>query len=260
METEEQVRQSVGMDPEQQRSPELPAAAIQPLAQEVPTAASVTAGATGLAWWDAAKYEWRRAGSGNTYLAAQAVYVADVLDRGDHYLATIAGRLGKDDYKAFDDKVEHVVADIQLEDAYDTTGVEGQGLRRYYLNRLILARKICGATACSAEHRTINEMSRKDGDVEKMQGDSEGYYAADVEKRESWGLKAVRLEYICKGIADGDVIPIDEAEFSQLLAKRITSSLGDDAFEQGRKLRRPPQQAQNGAAKPTREELLAMTA
>ncbi len=259
----EHARISVGMEANQPPSPELPAAPVQPLATEQPSAPSVS-GSTALAWWHAMKYEWKRSARGNQYLAPQESYVADVLDRADVYTTRITARLTKDDFAEFDAAVVSVQESIQNEDAYDMTGTEGHGLRRYYLGRLVLARKICGTTAVSAEHRTINEMSRRDGDVVKMQADSEGYYAADIEKRESWGQKAVRLEYIVKAIADGEVIPTDTTALNELISKRITNGknigLGDEAFELGKTLQRPPQAVVANIAAPSREELLAMTA
>jgi len=258
---EDQARASVGMALPSTPSPELRPTPVQPLATGQPSEPSVVAGVTGLAWWDAMKYYWRKSASGGSHLAPQDVFVADVLDRTDHYMTTIAATLGDPDYKEFDDKAKITISDIQSEDAVDTSGVEGNAVRRYWLGRLVIARKICGASAVSAEHRTINELSRETGDVDKMQGDSEGYYASDVEKRERWGFKAVRLEFIVKAIADGEIIPKDEAAFTQLLATRIQRSLYDDAVERGNKLKRPvPKMAAGQAAGPSREELLAMTA
>lgn len=256
------TRASVGMGVQQPPSPELPVAAIQPLATATPTAPSVVAGTTGLAWWDANKYYWRQNASGNgAHLAPQDSFVADVLDRTDVYMQAIAREFGEDDYKEFTATAELRVQMIQNEDAVDTSGVEGNAERRNILNRLIIARKICGASAVSAEHRVINELSRETGDVEKLKADSEGYYQADVDKRERWGFKAIRLEFIAKHIADGEIIPKDEAAFAALLAKRIQRSLYDDAVERGNKLKRPQQQANAATSlKPSREELLALTA
>ena len=239
---------------------EMPAVPVQPLATQAPAEPSVQAGATGLAWWDAMKYYWRKSANGGSHLAPQDSFVSDVLDRTDHYMTTIAKDLGEDDYAEFNTTAELHKQLIQAEDAVDTSGVEGNSARRNVLNRLIIARKICGASAVSAEHRVTNELSRETGDVEKLKGDSEGFYASDVEKRERWGFKAIRLEFIAKAIADGEVIPTDEAAFAQLLATRIQRSLYDDAVERGNKLKRPAQQQAASTNKPSREELLAMTA
>lgn len=241
---------------------EVPAAPVQPLATGTPSEPSVVPGSTALAWWDAPKFYWRRNASGNgCHLAPQDSYVNDVLDRTDHYMTTLAKLLGKDEYAEFDEAAQLRLQLIQTEDAFDTSGVEGNSVRREVLNRLIIARKICGASAVSAEHRVINELGRENGDVEKLKADPEGFYASDVEKRERWGNKAIRLEYIAKAIADGEVIPKDDRAFAELLAKRIQRSLYDDAVEHGNKLKRPQQQAAatpgNG---PSKEELLAMTA
>jgi len=239
---------------------EIPNAPAQPLATAIPQEPSVPAGATGLAWWDAMKYYWRKSANGGSHLAPQDSYVSDVLDRTDHYMTTIARNLGEDDYAEFASTAEIHKELIQAEDAVDTSGVEGNSARRNVLNRLIIARKICGASAVSAEHRVTNELSRETGDVEKLKSDSEGFYASDVEKRERWGFKAIRLEFIAKAIADGEIIPTDESAFAQLLAKRISRSLYDDAVERGNKLKRPAQAAAANTSKPSREELLAMTA
>jgi hypothetical protein len=260
MDNQELARVSAGLPVTQPPSPELPVAPIQPLAVGSAPEPSVAAGATGLAWWDGMKYFWKRSASGGTHLAPQDSYVSDVLDRTDHYMTTIARELGEDDYAEFAATADLRKQMIQNEDAVDTSGVEGNAERRNVLNRLAIARKICGASAVSAEHRVTNEIGRDNGDVEKLKADSEGFFASDVEKRERWGFKAIRLEFVAKAIADGEIIPTDDTAFAQLLAKRIGRSLYDDAVERGNKLKRPQQQAAASSTKPTREELLAMTA
>lgn len=259
---EEQARASVGMELPSTPSPELSmgAAPVQPLATGTAAEPSVQAGTTGLAWWDGMKYYWRKSANGGSHLAPQDAFIADVLDRCDHYMAVIAKPLSKEDLAEFKSAGDLRVQMVQSEDAVDTSGVEGNAVRRDVLKRLIIARKICGASAISAEHRVTNELSRENGDVEKLKGDSEGFYASDVEKRERWGFKAVRLEFIAKMIADGEIIPKDATAFAQLLAKRIGRSLYDDAVERGNKLKRPAPAAAASANKPTREALLAMTA
>jgi len=206
------------------------------------------------------KYFWKRSASGGTHLAPQDSFIEDVLDRTDHYMTTIARELGEDDYAEFAAIADQRKQIIESEDAVDTSGIEGNAERRNILNRLVIARKICGASAVSAEHRVTNELSRPDGDVEKLKADSEGFFASDIEKRERWGFKAIRLEYVAKAIADGEIIPHEDTAFAQLLAKRIGRSLYDDAVERGNKLKRPQQQAGPSESKPSREELLAMTA
>jgi len=249
-----------GMVEQLQGHGEIPAAPAQPLATQTPTQPSVQSGTTGLAWWDANKYYWRKSANGGTHLAPQDSFVEDVLDRTDHYMTTIAKSLSEDEYGEFQATADLRKQMIESEDAFDTSGVEGNSIRREVLNRLIIARKICGASAVSAEHRVTNELSRETGDVEKLIGDSEGFYASDIEKRERWGQKAVRLEFIAKAVADGEVIPTDEKAFSELLANRIKRSLYDDAVERGNKLKRPAQQQATSSKKPSREELLALTA
>lgn len=225
-----------------------------------PTPSLPTSGPAGLAWWDAMKYFWKRSASGGYHLAPSEEYVSDVLDRTDYYMTTVAKELGKDDYAEFEATAKLRVKVIAAEDAVDTSGIEGNAARREILNRLIIARKLTGAMAVSAEHRTIHELSIDNGDVEKMQSDPNGFYASDLEKRERWGFKACRLEFIAKAIADGEVIPKDETEFATLLATRIGRSLYDDAVERGNKLKRPAQQTTSPEKKPSREEILAMTA
>jgi len=225
-----------------------------------PTPSLPTSGPTGLAWWDGMKYYWRKSASGGYHLAPSEEYVSDVLDRTDYYMTTVAKELGKDDYAEFEATAKLRAKLITAEDAVDTSGIEGNAARREILNRLIIARKLTGASAVSAEHRTIHELSIDNGDVEKMQNDPSGFYASDLEKRERWGFKACRLEFIAKAIADGEIIPKDEEQFATLLATRIGRSLYDDAVERGNKLKRPAQQATAGKDKPSREELLALTA
>lgn len=232
----------------------------QPLATGQSPSPSVAAGPAGLAWWDDMKYYWRRSASGGFHLAPQDVFVSDVLDRTDHYMTVIAKNLGDDDYAEFGASAKLRLQVIQSEDAVDTSGIEGNDIRRHVLKRLVIARKICGVSAVSAEHRVSFELSKETGNVEALKEDPKGFYLADIEKRERWGFKAVRLEYIAKAIADGEVIPKADKAFSELLASRIQRSLYDDAVEHGNKLKRPAQQRPATATKPSREELLALTA
>ena len=258
---DQQDRASASMGLPESQSPELPTERAQPLATERPSEPSVVAGTTGLAWWDADKYYWRgNAGGRGAHLAPQDSFIADVFDRADHYMSVITKDLGKDDYTEFETTAQLHTELIQAEDAVDTSGVEGNAARRNVLNRLIIARKICGASAVSAEQRVMHELSLQNGDVEKLKGDSEGFYQSDIEKRERWGFKAIRLEFIAKHIADGEIIPTDTAKFAELIGNRIKRSLYDDAVERGNKLKRPVPQTTLAGDKPSREELLAMTA
>ena len=225
-----------------------------------PSPSLATTGPTGLAWWDAMKSYWKKSANGGYHLAPSEEYIDDVLDRTDLYMTTIAKELGKDDYAEFQATADLRISTIQQEDAVDTAGVEGNAERRNVLNRLIIARKICGASAVSMEHRTRHEHSLPNGDVAAMQADKKGYYASDKEKRERWGFKACRLEYVVKAIADGEIIPKDETQFATLLATRISRSLYDDSVEKGNKLKRPQQPAADPSKKLSKEELLAMTA
>ena len=228
MTNNEQALASVGAGLPQSPSPELPTEPVQPLATERPNEPSVVAGTTGLAWWDSMKYYWRNNASGRgAHLAPQDSFIDDVIDRADHYMTVIAKDLGKDDYAEFEAFAELHTQLIQSENAVDTSGVEGNAARRNVLNRLIIARKICGASAVSAENRVTNELSRETGDVEKLKGDSQGFFQSDIEKRERWGFKAVRLEFVAKAIADGDVIATDEKAFAELLANRAVTRFAE---------------------------------
>ena len=232
----------------------------RPLAIETPAEPSVTTAPTSLAWWDDMKYYWKQNARGNgCHLSPQDSYVDDVLDRADLYMVNIAKNLGDNDYTLFEEAALTRKELIELEDAYDTSGIEGNAVRREVLNRLIIARKICGVSAVSAEHRVAHEHAMPNGNVEKMKEDPKGFFASDVEKRERWGLKAIRLEYICKAIADGEVIPKDEKAFAALLAKRIEGALRTDAVDRGNQLKSPTPKT-TPAKVLSSEELLALTA
>jgi hypothetical protein len=236
----------------------------QPLATETVSEPSVLSGATALAWWDSMKYFWKKSARGGCHLAPQDNYTADVLDRASHYMTQIENTLDPDkgdDFREFEAAAKLRKELIQTEDGADTSGVEGNAVRREVLNRLLIAIKICGASAVSAEHRVMNELSRANGDVDKMKEDPKGFYTSDCEKRERWGYKAVRLLYITKAIADGEVIPKDEASLMELISARVSRALYSDAVEKGNKLKAPaPKPVANSGTGPTREELLALTA
>ena len=239
--------------------------AASQLAAITPSEPSVQTSAPGLAPWDIEKYYWRQNASGNgAHLAPQDSYLADVLDRCDLYMQSIAKKLSDDDFIAFGVSADLRASVVQDEDALDTSGIEGNDIRRTVLKRLIIARKICGASAVSAEHRVQQAMNagRSESEIETMKADSSatGWYAADIEKRERWGFKAVRLEFIAKALSDGDVIPNVEAAFAELLAKRIRSGLYDDAVERGNTLKKPTPRAKPGVAVLTREQKIALTA
>ena len=224
---------------------------------------STPAGTVALAWWDASKYFWRRSASGGYHLAPLDDYVRDVLDRGDHYISDAAKDFSAEnsgDLDLANSELAAVKTILESRNAFDSSGIEAQSKLREYINRAVIARKIAGASAVSAEHRVINEMSKPDGNVDDLKNDANGFYQSDIEKRDRWASKACYYEYIASQLADGEIIPTDGKAFAELLAKRIQRSLYDDAVDRGNRLKRPPQGTQQTGAKLSREERLALTA
>ena len=220
-------------------------------------------GQPALAWWDLTKYFWKRSASGGYHLAPLDDYVADVLDRGDHYIGLVAKEFVDKNSGDLDSaKAELAAAKkiMQTRTGIFTDGVETQAFVRMYLQRAVIARKIAGASAVSAEHRVQNEAGRPNGNVDVMKDDKQGFYASDVEKRERWALRACYYEFIATQLADGEVIPVDAKPFAQLLATRISRSLYDDAVERGNRIKRPNQGQTDPGKKLSRDELLALTA
>jgi len=220
-------------------------------------------GMPSLAWWDNTKYFWKRSASGGYHLAPLTDYVADVLDRSDHYIGLIAKEFSSKnsgDLASAQSELKNVKSIMQTRTAIFQDGVETQALIRTYLQRAIIARKICGASAVSAEHRVQNEAAKPDGNVQALKDDEKGFYQSDVEKRERWAFRACYYEFIASQIADGEVIPVDAKPFAELLATRIGRSLYDDAVERGNRIKRPNQGQADPGKKLSREELLAMTA
>ena len=256
--------ENTAMQDQPQGHDETGATATRPMVGSNEAASSPTPstppGTIALAWWDAMKYFWRKSASGGYHLAPQDDFVSDVLDRSKVYTAKTHDEYSEDDFKALDAELELIQQRIQSRNARNTSGIEGQRILRDELNRTVIALKIAGASAVSAEHRTINELGKPDGNVEAMQSDTNGYYQADLEKRQRWAEVAVDQYYFITNLADGDVIPKDQAALDELLAKRIRNSLYDDAVERGNRLKRPAPGTQQSGNKPSREELLAMTA
>lgn len=221
---------------------------------------SVPAGTIALAWWDSMKYYWRKSSTGGYHLAPQDEFISDVLDRSDHYISAAASKLEKDDFVAYDRFVACKQNEIEELNAMFQDGVEGLSVLRNLLARAVISRKIAGASAVSAEHRVINELNKPDGNVEALKDDANGFFQSDCEKRERWAEKASLYEYAVAKLADGDVIPNDAKAFAELLAKRVRNSLYDDAVERGNRLKRPTPAAQASGDKPSKAELLALTA
>lgn len=225
--------------------------------------ASTPPGTVALAWWDSMKYFWRKSASGGFHLAPQEDYVADVLDRGDHYIGVAAKEFSaknSGDIESANSELKDVKSIMQTRTAIFQDGIETQALIRTYLQRAVIARKIAGASAVSAEHRVMNELNKVDGNVDVLKDDAKGFYASDIEKRDRWAHKACYFEYIASQIADGEVIPTDAKAFAEILAKRINRSLYDDAVERGNRIKRPEQGQTSDGKKLTRDELLALTA
>ena len=231
-------------------------AAAQPLPSQ-------PAGTVSLAWWDSMKYFWKRSAAGGFHLAPLEDYVADVIDRGDHYISAAAKAFVDDKSGDLDQANEELAAArtiLQTRDAIFQDGVEGQAFVRAYLARAVIARKIAGASAISAEHRVMNELNRPEGNVDALKDDTNGFYQSDIEKRDRWAHKACYYEYLASQLAEGEVIPQDGKAFAELLAKRIGRSLYDDAVERGNRLKRPDPGAASSGKKMSREEMLALTA
>lgn len=226
-------------------------------------APSTPKGTTALAWWDSMKYFWRKSASGGFHLAPLEDYVADVLDRGDHYISVAAKDFtdkNSGDMESAKSELKDVKSIMQTRTAIFQDGIETQALIRTYLQRAVIARKIAGASAVSSEHRVQFELSKSDGNVDTLKNDAAGYYASDIEKRDRWAHKACYYEFIASQIADGEVIPTDGKAFAELLAKRIDRSLYDDAVERGNRIKRPNTGQPAAGKKLSREELLALTA
>lgn len=220
-------------------------------------------GMAALAWWDSMKYFWKRSASGSFHLAPLQDYINDVLDRGDHYISSAAKDFSdkkSGDLAQANDELTAARAIMQTRTAIFQDGVETQAFIRMYLQRAVIARKIAGASAVSAEHRVTNELNRTEGNVETLKNDASGFYQADIEKRDRWSHKACYYEFIAAQLADGEVIPTDGKAFAELLATRISRSLYDDAVERGNRLKRPNTGVATGGKKLSREELLALTA
>ncbi len=246
---------------------EIPEAPVQPMAAGTPDEPSVTASAAtpALQWWDAMKYEWRRSSRGGYHLAPQKVYVDDVMDRADHYITAASKKFMAEDSQDLDLVTDELAAAreiMQSRAAFDSSGVETQAFLREYLNRAVIARKVCGTNAVSAEHRVLNELARgENGDVQGMKDDPKGFYASDVEKRERWAFKACYYEYLCVQLADDDIIPTSPDAFAQELSKRISRSIYDDAVDRGNRIKRPVNPTATGNNKQlTKDEILALTA
>ncbi len=230
-------------------------------AQEQAQTAQKSAGIAALPWWDEMKYYWRRSKSGGFHLAPQDSYVDDVLHRADYFMASHATHeLSDTDFEEFEQAAQAYISIIQDEDARDTAGTAGHAVRRFLLGRLVIARKITGSMQVSAEHRVEHETNSPTGDVEALKNDPKGYYQSDIDKRNRWVDEACKREYIVKAVADGEVIPTDPKLFAELVAKRVKSSIYDDAVEKGRGYLYPATQKQETNRELTLEEKLALTA
>lgn len=215
-------------------------------------------GTTALAWWDDMKYYWRRNSNGNGFhLAPQDNYVDDVIVEGDVEIS----RAAKDflDEKSNDldlakAELASVLEIIETRDAFDTSGIESAAvIRSLYRDRIILARKICGATAVSANHRLQNAAATN-GDIQAVQ-DSD-MYKNDLENCHRWAFKACYYEWIASQLPKNDVI----TDLPKMIAAGVKNALYDDAVDRGNRLKRPAPASQPNANKLSPEELRQLRA
>lgn len=197
---------------------------------------SVESSGVSLPWYLDMKYFWKKNRSGNgSHLAPQEVFVNDVITEGDRVILLASKDFTdkkSNDMKLVKDELEAAKMIIETRNAFDTSSVEGQNLLRMYLQRVILARKIAGASEVSAQHRVINATFTGQ-DIERVK--ESDYFKSDLENRDRWAFKACYYEFIARELADGDII--------KDLSAQITSGVGrllyDDAIQATNRLRNP---------------------
>jgi hypothetical protein len=218
---------------------------------------SVTAGPTNLAWWDDMKYFWKRNTRNNGFhLAPQADYLDSVLVEGDFEIQQAAKHfMGKnsDDLKAAKAEAKAANEIIQVRTGFDTSGVETNDVYRFYRNRAIIARKIVGSSAVSANHR-LEHANNTTGDVDAVKKTT--YFQSDLENCRRWAFKACYYEYIISQLPENEII----RDLPTILAKGVRSQIYDDAVEKGNKLKAPAPAKQPEARKHSAEELRLMRA
>ncbi len=218
---------------------------------------SVESSVASLPWYLDMKYFWKRNRSGNgSHLAPQQDFVTSVIVEGDRVILSAAKDFTapkSNDIKLAKDELAAAKSIIQTRDAFDTSGVEGQNLRRFYLQRVILARKIAGSSEVSAQHRVIN--ARLTGQDETRAIESE-YFKSDLENRDRWAFKACYYEFIARELKDGEII--------KDLSAQITAGVGrllyDDAIQATNRLRNPQPLSRKEVASVDMDSIRAATA
>lgn len=223
---------------------------------------SVKPGETGLAWWDAMKYYWRQNSSGRgSHLAPQDSYVDDVLSEGDIEIQTAAKDFldeKSDDLRLANEELAAATSILETRTGFDPSGVEANAFARLYRDRAIIARKICGASIVSANHRLQNAAATT-GDTDAVV-DSD-FFKSDIENAKRWAFKACYYEYIVSKLHEVfDMKEVLPKGLAQALADGVRRQLYDDAVERGNKLKRPAPATQPNANKLSAEELRQLRA
>jgi hypothetical protein len=229
--------------------------AIQQTNTETPTP-SVTSGATNLQWWDDMKYYWKTSRNGGFHLAPQDSYVDDVLVEGDVEIQAAAKSFmakNSADLTAAKAEAKAAIEIVQTRTGFDTAGTETNAFIRMYRDRAVIARKICGAAAVSANHRLQNAAATT-GDIDAVKDTD--FYKSDLENCRRWAFKACYYEYVIAQLPENEVIK----DLPALIASGVGRSLYDDAVERGNKLKRPAPAKQASAKKLSAEELRLMRA
>jgi hypothetical protein len=197
---------------------------------------SVESSADNLPWYLSMKYFRKQNRSGNgSHLAPQEVYVNDVLAEGDRVVLSASKDFmdaKSNDLKLAKDELAAAQSIIETRTAFDTSGVEAQNLLRMYLQRVILARKIAGASEVSAQHRVINA-TLTGQDVDKVK--ESDYFKSDLEARDKWAFKACYYEFLARELADGDIIK----DLSAQIIAGVGRLLYDDSIQATNRLRNP---------------------
>lgn len=214
------------------------------------------AGTMALQWWDDMKYYWRRSANGGYHLAPQDSYVDEVLSESDYEVTMAAKDFTADnssDLEAAEEELALATSILQTRTGFDPSGVESNAFLRIYRDRAIIARKITGTSAVSANHRLQNAAAMgQDVDAVKEQD----FYKSDLENARRWAFKSCYYEYIANALADGEVIK----DLAQQIADGIRRGLYDDAVERGNKLKRPTPAKRDGATRLSTEELRQLRA
>lgn len=224
------------------------------------TEPSETAGPTNLAWWDDMKYFWKRSANGGFHLAPQDSYVDDVLTEADFEINRAAKEFGNEKSEDLANAKAEAKAALEIyqtRTGFDPSGTEALSLLRDYRRRIILARKIVGATAVSANHR-LQHTAASGGDLEAVKDTD--FYKSDLENCERWAFKACYYEYIAHTISaeidDNEVL----RDLPEQIAKGVARLVYDDAIQRGNTLKRPAPAKQPSGGMLSVEELRQMRA